>query len=77
MYLIRGKDEGIPAWHYILVPNQNINQLKNHKSGETIDCKKIGSIIQYRDNHRQIYSASGWGINPDYSFQLWIEKQYG
>ncbi len=77
LFLIRGKDEGIPAWHYILVPYHKINDLKNHQSGSTIDCKQFGIVIQYRDNNGQIYPSSGWGINPTYAFQTWIENQYG
>jgi len=77
LFLIRGKDDGIPAWHYILVPYNKINDLKNHQSGSIINCNQFGTIIQYRDNNGQIYPSSGWGINPSYSFQTWIENQYG
>ncbi len=77
LYLIRGKDEGIPAWHYILVPFYKINQLTNYQSGSTIDCQQFGTIIQYKDNHGLIYPSSGWGIDPSDSFQTWIQNQYG
>jgi hypothetical protein len=54
-----------------------MTDLKNHKSGETIDCTKFGCVIQYRDNNGQIYSSSGWGTDPPQSFQIWIENHYG
>jgi hypothetical protein len=31
LFLIRGKDEGIPAWHHILVPYHQIQDLKNQQ----------------------------------------------
>ncbi len=77
LFIIRGKDEGISAWHYILVPHNKINQLKNSKLSETIDCTKFGSIIEYRDNNGQIYPSSGWGQDSPKSFQIWIENNYG
>ena len=58
LFLIRGRDEGIPAWHYILVPHHKIDQLKNHQSDETIDCQQFGTLIQYRDNHGMISPSS-------------------
>lgn len=77
LYIIRGKDQGRPAWHYILVPVSAVAALKAQKPGETIDITKFGRLIDYRDRKNKVSAASGWGVDPPKMFQLWMEDQYG
>ncbi len=54
LYLVRGYDEGEPAWHFVMLENKNkkilfLNDIKQ----SSICLKKYGKIL-----------ASGWGINP-------------
>lgn len=77
LYIIRGKDQGRPAWHYILVPVSAVSALKAQKPGETIDITKFGRLIEYRNRKDKVLPTSGWGADPPKLFQLWIEDQYG
>jgi len=76
LYIIRGKDQGRPAWHYILVPVNKVADLKAQKPGGTIDVTKFGNIIEYRDKQGKIKPMSGWGTNPPKMIETWIENQY-
>ncbi len=76
-FIIRGKDRGREAWHYILVPADKLADLKAHPSGADIDVKKFGSVIQYRNHRGKIMPMSGWGIDPPKMIDMWIEEHYG
>lgn len=77
LYIIRGKDNGRPAWHYILVCVSAVASLKAQKPGETIDITKFGRQIEYCNRKKSVLPACGWGVDPPKMFQLWIEDQYG
>ncbi len=66
VFLIRGKDNGKPAWHYVLVSPEKIQQLKKQKSGTNIDVTDFGKIIK-----------SGWGEDPSDEIVKEIEEEYG
>ncbi len=77
LYIIRGKDQGCSAWHYILVPYDKINTLKEQKSELTIDITEFGCIVQYLNRAGDVCTASGWGEEPPEKLKKWIEEQYG
>ncbi|CAF3918517.1 unnamed protein product [Rotaria sp. Silwood1] len=77
LFVIRGKDKGRPAWHYILVPYDKRASLNDQRSGSSIDATKFGRVVEYRDERGKIEPASGWGNDPPEEFQKWIEDQYG
>jgi len=76
-FIIQGTDQCIPAWHYILVPHNKIDYLKQKQIGETIDCRIFDSIITYRDNRNRVLPMSGWGIDPPLPIQTWLNKHFG
>ena len=53
IFLIRGKDNGRPAFHYIYVNPWKIKNLKSQTAGTNIDVTDHGKIFR-----------SGWGENP-------------
>ena len=54
IYLVRGKDRGKPAWHYVLVDKHVLGLfLKKTKGGGSLDVKDFGAVLR-----------SGWGQNP-------------
>ena len=50
IYLVRGKDKGRPAWHYVLVDEGRENAFKEKVASGTVDVAKYGKVI-----------TSGWG----------------
>lgn len=66
VFLIRGKDNGMPEWHYVFVPHDKINQLRKQKSGANVDVTDFGKIIK-----------SGWGDDPPPEIVKKIEEEYG
>jgi len=77
LYIIRGKDQGLAAWHYILVSIENVSSLRNQLPGETIDITKFGRLVIYKTKLSDNKQASGWGTDPPQMFKTWIEDQYG
>ena len=53
VYLVRGKDEGRPAWHYVLVDKEKVEEFKAQVAAGTIDVTEYGQVLR-----------SGWGENP-------------
>ncbi|CAF1365576.1 unnamed protein product, partial [Rotaria sordida] len=76
LFLIRGKDTGRAAWHYIIVSHHNLANLKAKGKGSNIDITDFGRILQYRNNRDQIKPASGWGTNPPRILQNWLDVYY-
>jgi hypothetical protein len=76
LFIIRGKDQGLPAWHFVLVPISKVVELKAQQPSETIDITKFGRLIEYRDYRNRTLPTSGWGTDPPKMFHLWIEDQY-
>src|SRR5690348_5779907 len=73
-FIIRGTDEGVPAWHYILVPFNKLLDLKNQQIGASFDCTKFDSIIKYRDDQGLPFPMSGWGRDPPITLQTWFDE---
>ena len=53
IYLVRGKDNGKPAWHYVLVDEGQENAFNEKVSSGTVDVAVYGKVIK-----------SGWGKDP-------------
>ena len=53
VYLVRGKDRGKPAWHYVLVDEGKVNAFKETVASGTVDVAVYGKVIE-----------SGWGRDP-------------
>jgi serine/threonine protein kinase len=65
--LIRGSDNGRPAWYYVLVEDEEkYVKLKMCKKGTNIDVTDFGKIIR-----------SGWGQDPSKKIKDEIINQYG
>jgi len=65
VYLVRGKDKGKPAWHYVLVEKLKLPMFKKAIGG-TMDVSEYGKIIH-----------SGWGEDPPPELVKKIEQEYG
>lgn len=75
-YIIRGKDKGFAAWHYILVPINKVAELKNHGSDETIDITLYGRVIYYITKQGEEKLLCGWGEDPPEILRKWIDDHY-
>ena len=53
IYVVRGKDKGRPAWHYVLVDEGRENAFKEKVASGTVDVAVYGKVIK-----------SGWGRDP-------------
>lgn len=53
IYLVRGKDSGKPAWHYVLVDKHVLGLFLKKTRGGSLDVKDFGTVLR-----------SGWGQNP-------------
>ncbi|CAF4843076.1 unnamed protein product [Rotaria sp. Silwood1] len=76
VFIIRGKNRGRPAWHYLLVPVNKVTDLKAQKSGANIDITKFGRLIEYLNNRDKVITLSGWGTDPPGIIQTWISEHY-
>ena len=72
VYLVRGKDRGRLAWHYVLLVDdeETIKIFKEKTQGEaagtqSIDVNSFGQVLK-----------SGWGKEPPNQVRDWIEKNY-
>lgn len=66
VYLVRGKDKGRPAWHYVRVRDKAILPIFLKKAdGGPIDVSQYGTILY-----------SGWGENPPDDIVKKIEEEY-
>ncbi len=77
LHIIRGKDKGLPAWHYIVVPANKLADIKAQPLGGTIDVTKFGCVIEYRNKRGEVKPMSGRGIDPPKMFEIWLSEQYG
>jgi hypothetical protein len=66
VFLVRGKDNGRAAWHYVLVSKEREIELKKQRAGTNIDVADYGKIIK-----------SGWGEEPSDEIKKQIEEEYG
>lgn len=53
VYLVRGKDSGKPAWHYVLVEKSKLQIFLRKTQGGSLDVADYGRVLY-----------SGWGENP-------------
>ena len=53
VYLVRGHDKDRPAWHYVLVDKEKVEEFKDQVTTGRIDLAEYGKILR-----------SGWGNNP-------------
>ena len=53
MYLVRGKDRGKPAWHYVLVEKALLPLFLRRTKGGRLDVADFGRVL-----------TSGWGKDP-------------
>lgn len=53
VYLVRGKDKGRPAWHYVLLDKLKKPMFEKTIKTGAIDVAEYGTILY-----------SGWGENP-------------
>ena len=68
LYLVRGEDEGRPAWYYLLVKDRTRLMMlqSRHQRGEThIALEEYGNIV-----------ASGWGNHPPDHVRAEMETLY-
>ena len=72
IFLVRGNDHGRPAWHYVLLvdDDKTIKIFKERTQGaaagtESIDVAGYGQILK-----------SGWGKDPPNDIKDWIQQHY-
>jgi len=72
VYLVRGKDKGRAAWHYVLLRDDDdliaafVERTQGARAGsETIDLKDYGETLK-----------SGYGRDPPNEVKDWIDKNY-
>ena len=53
IYLVRGKDRGKPAWHYVLVEKALLSLFLRQTNGSSLDVADFGFVL-----------TSGWGKGP-------------
>lgn len=65
IFLVRGKDKGRPAWHYVEVKRPLLKMFQEKTRGGPVDVAQYGPVVQ-----------SGWGANPPKTVMNDIEKRY-
>lgn len=66
VYLVRGKDRGKPAWHYVLIEKMKLPIFLEMVKGESIDVAKYGKVLY-----------SGWGEDPPEDIVKKVEEEFG
>ena len=66
VYLVRGKDRGKPAWHYVLVKQEMLSVFLRKTQGGSIDVAQYGSVLK-----------SGWGVDPPQEVVDEIKRDFG
>ena len=65
VYRVRGKDKDKPAWHYVLVDKEKVEQFKAKIKTGTIDVADYGKVL-----------CSGWGEEPPKDKTKQIDDQF-
>ena len=67
IFLVRGKDRGREAWHYVLLVDDDeiIKQFREKVASGTVDVANYGFVLK-----------SGWGKDPPNEVVDWIDKSY-
>ena len=63
--LVRGKDRGKAAWHYVLVDEEKEEQFKEQVKTGNIDVANFGKVLH-----------SGWGEDPPQTIRDEISKRF-
>ena len=66
VYLVRGKDRGREAWHYVLIEPKKVNMFKDKVTSGTIDVADYGQVLD-----------SGWGKDPPEKVKSAIDAFFG
>ena len=66
VYLVRGKDRGRPAWHYVLVDEDKVQQFKDKLRSGSLDVGDYGKVLY-----------SGWGKDPPQDIKDKLLAQFG
>jgi hypothetical protein len=66
VYLIRGKDAGRPAWHYVHIDGMKLRAFKRALATGSLDVSQYGEILK-----------SGWGKDPPGDIVKWVKDRYG
>ena len=64
---MRGKDRGKPAWHYVMVvdDDETLDKFRTEVKKGNLDLADYGSLIK-----------SGWGKDPPTEVREWIDQKY-
>ena len=65
VYLVRGKDRGFAAWHYVLVDEDKLDTFKAKIASGNIDVTDYGNVLE-----------SGWGEDPPQDIVHKIDSQF-
>ena len=65
VYLVRGKDRGREAWHYVLVDKDKFDDFKTQVASGNIDVAKYGKVLH-----------SGWGKDPPKNLVRRLDLKY-
>ena len=65
IYIVRGKDEGRPAWHLVKVDRSKLVSFKQALSTRSLDASEYGEILH-----------SGWGEDPPKEVMRELAKKY-
>lgn len=72
VFLVRGKDRGQEAWHYVLLVDDEetirvfVEKTQGPNKGkESIDVANYGQVLK-----------SGWGSDPPTDIRDWVENEY-
>lgn len=66
IYLVRGTDEGRPAWHFVKVDRSKLASFKQALSTRSLDTSEYGEILH-----------SGWGEDPPEEARQELAEKYG
>ena len=65
IYLVRGKDRGEPAWHYVLVKKALLPLFLRRANGGRLDVADFGRVLE-----------SGWGKDPPEDIRKSIKEMH-
>ena len=64
-YLVRGKDKGRAAWHYVLVKKHLLGLFLKRTNGDSLDVADFGDVLR-----------SGWGMDPPEGTGNKLQKEH-
>ena len=65
VYLVRGKDRGRDAWHYVLIDKRKEAAFKHAVQSGKVDVANFGDVLY-----------SGWGKNPPEDIVRKVEEEF-